>query len=90
MSRFHGLRVQRVLDVFAVKDYMTIGYAIKCIFKRNGILTSFVMLCAGVLIICFIDLNFERAIGNDTDFLTSLYDSITTMTTIGYGDTEHI
>lgn len=89
MSRFHGLRVLRVLDVFAVKDYMSIGYAIKCIFKLNGLLTSLIMLCAGVLLICFIDLNFKRAIGNVTDFLTSIYDSIITMTTVGYGDTEH-
>lgn len=47
------------------------------------------MLVVGLLIICFIDVNFQRAMNLTTDFMLSLYDSVITMATVGYGEIDH-
>jgi len=47
------------------------------------------MLFVGLIIICFIDVNFHRASNMSTNFLESLYDAVMTMTTVGFGDITH-
>jgi hypothetical protein len=47
------------------------------------------MLIVGLLIICFVDVNFQKAMNLDSNFEFSLYDSVITMTTVGFGEIYH-
>jgi hypothetical protein len=53
-TRYYGIRVSRVLDIYAVKDKRNIGFAIKCLFKQNGLKTPVFMLVFGLTIITFL------------------------------------
>lgn len=86
ISRFYGLRVSRVLDIYAIKDKFSLRFAIKCLFKQNGLKTVLLLLVIGLVILSFLSVNIHRIKNFDDNFLGELYEIVITMTTVGYGD----
>jgi hypothetical protein len=86
VTRFYGLRVSRVLEIYALKNRFNIGYAIKCLFKQSSFKTPIFMLIFGLMVISFIDINLSEINGNKEGFLVEIYETVITMTTVGYGD----
>lgn len=58
-SRFYGARVARVLTIYAVKDRLSITYAIKCFFKANGLKIPLFLLMICLTLIPFMRIAFE-------------------------------
>lgn len=62
-SRFYGSRVARVLTIFAVKDRLSLIYAMKCFFKVNGLKIPLFLLIICLTLIPFMRVAFESIQG---------------------------
>ncbi len=88
MTRFYGLRVARVREIYALKERFSFGFAIKCLFRQNSFRPPLFMLIFGLALISFIYIQLKKAMGETTDFVTEIYETMIAMTTVGYGDIE--
>ena len=61
------------------------GYAIRCIYKTKTLKVPFFFL---LMILCLVPF-FRVQFDGNADFIKELYDTVITMTTVGYGDIEH-
>ena len=64
ISRFYGLRVSRVLDIYAVKDKFSLTFTTKCLFKQNGLKTPVILLVLGLIMMTFIGISIQRVVGD--------------------------
>jgi hypothetical protein len=88
-SKFYGSRVARVLNIYAVKDGLSLGYVVRCFFKTQGPKMPLLTLILSLVLIPSMTLAFQGALGETSNFCTELYDTVITMTTVGYGDIGH-
>lgn len=58
-SRFYGARAARVLEIYAAKEKLSVGYAIRCIYKTKTLKVPFFLLLVILSLVPFLRGQFE-------------------------------
>lgn len=84
-TRFYGSRVARVLEIYAVKNRAGLRYPLKSIFMVHGLRLPFAFLVFSVFLLSVSRMVLAFAENRQTDFITELYDTVISLSTVGYG-----
>lgn len=84
-TRFYGSRVARVLEIYAVKNRAGLRYPLKSIFMVHGLRLPFAFLLFSVFLLTVSRMVLGFAEGREVDFITELYDTVISLSTVGYG-----
>ena len=88
-TRFYGSRVARVLEIYAVKNRAGLRYPLKSIFMVHGLRLPFAFLLFSVFLLTVSRMVLGFAEGREVDFITELYDTVISLSTVGYGEINH-
>ena len=59
--------MSRVLDIYAVKGKFSLSFAMKCLFKHNGLKTPVILLILGLTTLSFIAISLQKTAGKVSD-----------------------
>ena len=88
-TRFYGSRVARVLEIYAVKNRAGLRYPLKSIFMVHGLRLPFAFLLFSVFLLTVSRMVLGFAEGREVDFITELYDTVISLSTVGFGEIKH-
>ena len=88
-TRFYGSRVARVLEIYAVKNRAGLRYPLKSIFMVHGLRLPFAFLLFSVFLLTVSRMVLGFAEGREVDFITELYDTVISLSTVGFGEINH-
>ena len=88
-TRFYGSRVARVLEIYAVKNRAGLMYPLKSIFMVHGLRLPFAFLLFSVFLLTVSRMVLGFAEGREVDFITELYDTVISLSTVGFGEIKH-
>ena len=83
ITKYYGTRPNRVLSLYGHRiKSISIRFAIKCLFKEQGLLTNIFLLFFATVVLGLVGITFTKGV----PLLTEIYLYLITITKVGYGE----